>query len=94
MKCKNCKKCNDCKDDSVEWCKKCKILSEYFKNFQKLYEDFDFYLEYEKVIKNTNFMFKCLKCRKKSPFIADYFIAKCFATFEYWRTILKNISCP
>ena len=34
------------------------------KNVKKKYEDCDCYLEYKKVIKNTYFIFECLKCEK------------------------------
>ena len=42
--------------------KKCKKLSDYCKKCKKIYESCDFYLEYEKVMKNMYFMSECLEC--------------------------------
>ena len=44
---------------------KCKKLSDYCKKCKKIYESCDFYLEYEKVMKNMCFMSECLECGKR-----------------------------
>lgn len=50
----------------------CQIIVKNAKKTPKKQENCDCYLEYEKVITNTYFMFECLKCGKKSLFLADY----------------------
>ena len=37
------------------------------------------------VLKNNkkNFIFECLKCERRTSFIADYFISKFLTVFEY-----------
>ena len=35
-------------------------------------ENCDYYLEYEKVIKNNRFIFECLKCGEKSFYLISY----------------------
>ena len=66
MKCKNCKKSEKLKDDGIEWCKICKAckeLSDYCRDYNKIYEDYLCYLEYKD--RKQDFTFSCEKCKKR-----------------------------
>ena len=98
QKCKHClkykEKCKECKDDP-EWCKNIKNLTNQIPvkiivKMQNVHEDCNRYVEYKKVMKNTNFMFKCLKCCERLLSIADYVILKFPATFEYSKKYLEK----
>lgn len=67
IKSKDCKKCEKCKNDGIEWCeifKTCKKLSDYCKDYHKIYDDCKYYPEYIEVRKK-DFIFKCEKCEKR-----------------------------